>query len=247
MINTYQMVIDSLLCLGSISTAIALVVLIFQTRINKMAVDDNRNAVQADYNWRRKDAAIEMTKYYMDEILPLAAYVNTMLVSSKKKEIRLHDIRLSEMNRFTNEELIQLSKIPDIPKHMNAQILSIEDHTFNIAKLLVPQNIRESLSEERISHFWGVCGHLLNRIEYFSMMFVSEIAEDKAVYDSLHQTFIPNIKMLYAVICIHNNRPEGKYFTNLISLFLKWRDRDERKKNTRIEFEENLSDGIGTV
>lgn len=71
---------------------------------------------------------------------------------------------------------------------------------------------------------------LLNKLEHFSMSFNLNIANEEAIYPSLHQTFRAVIKNLYIDIAIRNKNEVEKYYTNIISLYHLWNTRCENEK-----------------
>ncbi len=75
----------------------------------------------------------------------------------------------------------------------------------------------------------------MNLLEYFCMNFKNGIADEETVYQSLHQTFLSCIKLLYIWIAEINISGKDKYYTNIIWLFNKWSDRYNEK--CRIETE----------
>lgn len=78
----------------------------------------------------------------------------------------------------------------------------------------------------------------LNSLEYFCMYFNNGIAEEEVVYQSLHQSFLSMVKMLYFRIAYQNENGKDKYYTNIIELYNNWANKyslDEQKevKNSR--------------
>ena len=82
-----------------------------------------------------------------------------------------------------------------------------------------------------------IVSHTLNSLECFSMNFVSGIADDAVVFQSLHQTYLNVVQLLYYNIAIKNVHEKDKYYTNITELYKKWREKDE--KNERM-----ISDAI---
>lgn len=63
---------------------------------------------------------------------------------------------------------------------------------------------------------------ILNKLEFFSMYFNSEVADEGTVYQSLHQTFLKAVKLFYYEIAVRNNKGCDKYYTNIIQLYNTW-------------------------
>ena len=116
-----------------------------------------------------------------------------------------------------------------------------------IEEVVEINNVSEFTCEEAISIFGEgdyktcleLCGNLdqeirdeilkaLNTLEYMCMYFNTNVAAEKAVYQSLHQVFISTIKLLYLYISSKNENNKDKYFTNIIELFNKWNTRDKQ-------------------
>lgn len=51
------------------------------------------------------------------------------------------------------------------------------------------------------------------------------LADEELLYQSLHQTYISTVWLLYFFISHENENNEDKLYTNVCWLFLKWRDR----------------------
>ena len=66
---------------------------------------------------------------------------------------------------------------------------------------------------------------LLNNLEWFAMSCRYGLADEKMLYQSLHQTFLSHIWLLYFYICKSNFNNEDKLYTNIIWLFNLWKDR----------------------
>lgn len=71
----------------------------------------------------------------------------------------------------------------------------------------------------------------LNALEYFSMAFVQNVADDDVVYQSLHQTFLGMVKYFYFLIVFRNRSSENKYYTNITDLYIKWLKKEQKQKN----------------
>lgn len=66
----------------------------------------------------------------------------------------------------------------------------------------------------------------LNKLEYFSMNFIADIADDNIVYHSLHQIFLSYVEICYFHIAELNSKgAKDKYYTNTIELYKKWKKR----------------------
>lgn len=51
------------------------------------------------------------------------------------------------------------------------------------------------------------------------------LADEEMLYQSLHQTYISQVRLLYFYICVNNTTNEDNVYTNLIWLFNVWKTR----------------------
>lgn len=75
------------------------------------------------------------------------------------------------------------------------------------------------------SEFNNTLDDTLNKLEYFCMYFNSGVADEETVYQSLHQSFLEMVKIIYFSIASRNKSGRDKYYTNIIKLYKKWSDR----------------------
>lgn len=81
-----------------------------------------------------------------------------------------------------------------------------------------------------VNDFDKLVTETLNMMEHFAMHFTCSIANDRKVYQSLHQTYISFIRQTYYFIC-DKNRDENerdRYYSNTLDLFFKWKAKDEK-------------------
>ena len=57
------------------------------------------------------------------------------------------------------------------------------------------------------------------------MYFNTGIADEDTVYQSLHQSFLSIIKVLYVDIATRNQTGKDKYYTNIIKLYNNWAEK----------------------
>ena len=93
---------------------------------------------------------------------------------------------------------------------------------------------------------YGNCivSEVLNRLEYFAMHFEHNTADETVVYQSLHQTYINLIQLLYFEISCKNSKGHKKYYTNVIGLYNKWFERYKNKRtNSTIKDRQSVTKG----
>lgn len=68
----------------------------------------------------------------------------------------------------------------------------------------------------------SVIYNTLNHLEYLCMNIVTEVADEKYIYNSLHQQFLKVISLLYIEISSTNIDNKNKYYTNIIQVYNMW-------------------------
>lgn len=68
----------------------------------------------------------------------------------------------------------------------------------------------------------GLLQDILNQLEHCSISFNSGIADDNAVYQSLHQTLFLLMPSAYPLIASINDNIIDQYYTNLCDLYVRW-------------------------
>ncbi|MBQ9425684.1 MAG: DUF4760 domain-containing protein [Erysipelotrichaceae bacterium] len=91
------------------------------------------------------------------------------------------------------------------------------------------------------SYYYEKLIGMLNKLEYFSMTFNTNLADEEVVYPSLHQSFLKTVKYLYPHICyLNSGETSDKYYTHIIELYNLWKDRYVEDVKTNMEKEESL-------
>lgn len=189
----------------------------------------------------RVDKAIELAEYYKNKILK--PYLPLYYVYKKSGIIDVIDTITGDMECFDQEELNMILGKDNIAK---IKELSISDgfikavmYANKIYNLNI--NLESFLIKEKIdvnsllnSFMNNVAVEVMNNLEIFSMHFTHNSADDTVVYQSLHQTYLQIVRMLYYNISKNNTDGVTDYYTNVISLYKKWSDiqKEVRKKAT---------------
>lgn len=261
--------LDIIECAGSIATAISLIFIIKQTYNNKKSIDLLasqtellRKEYQYNSEWQEKNKAIEMSRYYKDNIIPQVSYIDTILKKTGVLQL-LERISPKDMKSFTFDELVSLAgeeikenviKRLNNPKNINIfleerlrlQQLAKRNLLHNINPDLINNWVNveknggetENVSREQhakdgeillsalIFEYRDIVLNTMNSLEYFSMNFITRIADEETVYLSLHQTYLKIMRRLYYNIASFNNKPKDKFFTSAIQLYQIWSTRD---------------------
>lgn len=203
----------------------------------------------------KKEAACTLAQYYADTILREYSYIsNAYRASGLDEKIRAW-FPLGSIHAFSSSEFSNTLRRAQVDaKTVTRAIEQPELKTLHLARLLCrtdaqayTEPIREYAELSRASdaeqqlattllqnEFAQDINRLLNHIEYFAMNLRYGIADEALLYQSLHQSYISMLWMLYYYICkVNLEATEDKFFTNAIWLFTTWRKRLEKMKKRR--------------
>ncbi len=208
----------------------------------------------------RVQKAIDLAGYYKDNILQ-----NTMLIKHVYKKIGICEIldkinfqNISHFDIYEMEKNISVndrSKIVNAPSdkkmaealvHMSEiiknwdeckEVSVVEENGKLIKKVTVAQSAM-------LYKFQTQLNEILNNLEFFAMHFTHGTADDSVIYQSLHQSYINTVRLLYYDISANNIPGESKLYTNVIELYNKWTQvAREQKDNETAAARENISKG----
>lgn len=187
--------------------------------------------------------SIELTKYYMDNILD-----DIGLIRNSYKEVGLEEIfkkiNYSMISEFDIDELndifsvAQIKEIENKLEKINMEVYKKIIHNTKKTKEEIAATIQSfedknlhvtdqpiNISRLNAINVKTAKNNVLNELEYFSMKFNVNIADEELVYQSLHQTYLSVVKLLYYDICNLNKKDKDKYYVNIILLYNKWSKR----------------------
>lgn len=146
------------------------------------------------------------------------------------------------LNQFLNN--LKIIRIDNIINDESKEQTAAEKNDENEEIDTDNDDIRKEIEEENDiykyyefknrTQFISTIEDTLNLLEYFCMNFNSGIADESVVYQSLHQSFLAVIKMLYYFIATQNKTGKDKYYTNIIKLYNKWSKRYNRQQEIEI-------------
>lgn len=189
--------------------------------------------------------AVDLSRFYKDAVLPKISAVRFILEESGLMEI-LSKIDRSKVYHFDYPELTALfpktliqeyDKLKNGEKFtqaciqaqaiygniINFQILPL----INRADIIPPEDGGKSSNYYAVKYMGKLIAELLNDLEYFAMHFYRHTANDTVVYQSLHQTYLDIVYMLYYPVAKYNKNTPSKYYTNVIWLYQNWNARKE--------------------
>lgn len=184
--------------------------------------------------------AINLAEIYANEIIHKISYLYYVY-----KDLGISDIitkignnKISEFDIMELDDLITKKDQREIYKKLinidssiliKRRAILVNDDSRNIIDRAMMMSVPsvEQISKIDLSvilnhEFQCVKEEVLNKLEWFCMYFNSNIANSEMVYQSLHQTFLKNVKILYFDIASINNSGKDKYYTNIITLYNEW-------------------------
>ena len=110
------------------------------------------------------------------------------------------------------------------------------DHIFDLELDENLKNTINKLNRGKTHHIFmnNIVMETLNNLEFFSMNFNYNIADESVVYQSLHKTFLEVVYLLYYNIAVNNEPGDKKLFTNIIELYNLWQKKSEETKNEEL-------------
>lgn len=196
--------------------------------------------------------AIDLAEYYKNNILKKYVVVQYVYKQSGLMDI-VHKINSKDLLNFDKKELYELltkADINEIEKIRETDTFirtvieadKIYNLNFNLEKnAKIEKNVENgevAFTIQKgiiIQKFMGnIVTEILNNLEYFAMHFTHETADESVVYQSLHQTYLIMVYVLYYNIAIMNEMDASKYYTNVIELYKNWNIKDEAEKKERV-------------
>jgi len=197
-----------------------------------------------DYRTTQKRASLEnavrLTRIYEQEILGYIFWIRNVFISSHMNDFIKEHLNIESLKtvRFTKSEMINISNKKDISFLFETEFSKIDLGIIHHRKNLFTTNELPRTTETEWSgedseirknytlfEFRHEIYKLLNSLEWFAMNFTKNIADEDAVYQSLHQVFISCIQYLYYFISNINETAYGKFYTNIIELYNIWNKR----------------------
>lgn len=219
------------------------------------------NAQRKEAKARNTQKAIEQAGYYKDIVLDPLMVIRDVYTSAGIKKI-LGDIKRPNLREFDWHELkenLPATKREEIEKIVTSDAFCKILHQVNWTYDCFPQdqcNIKEKVAQIRaaapdgekdeavakymnewyLREFGKMTIGLLNNLEFFAMYFMNNSADEKIVFQSLHQTYIQGVELLYFDICRNNKSPGvDKYYINVIGLYRLWSDRVSTEREKLLE------------
>lgn len=197
----------------------------------------------------RKQNACAVAERYAKEFLPRIRYFHKVLEVTGNSAIS-HKFR--GFSAFTEKELTELLQ--------NAES-SISDYTSTLAKINEDQlkaafafsgcseivvsrhnaliTVAKEQPEMLSASLYKCILDMLNELEAIAILLRYNIADEKLIYQSLHQTILSEMQNWYFFVSDQNRNDQDRYFGNLIWLYNTWNKRkidDENSINRILSF-----------
>ncbi len=203
---------------------------------------------------RKREKAVELAKYYADNIIGAETYINFAISDSDFFKISKECFEYDAIEKFNNNEMLKLlkrhneeydvkylgKKFDEIPVEnlIKATLLIQNYNPLNEKTFWLIDSFGEDVSETKKKHvelnvrleLSDKINDLLNSLEWFSMNLITGVADEETIYQSLHQTYLAVVQELYFFIAKRNTEEHNKYFTNTIKLFKIWAAREHEMK-----------------
>lgn len=204
----------------------------------------------------RVQKAIDLSEYYKDNILVYMTPIKYIFENSGLSDI-IYKKDISKMKYFDekelkmlfdDEEVATLKKIQQSEKFFSVVIKASLIYNLGLSEDLVeyyqdnetPRPLSPIDSEVLSTFLDKLITRTLNNMEYFSLHFTHNVADESVVYKSLHQTYIVLVQILYYNIAKKNPLSPRKYYTNVVELYEQW--------NTKAtNDEETFANGVRTL
>ena len=202
-------------------------------------------AYQHQKDRSKKEIACTLAKYYASNIIDKYGDIEYIFNQSGIFEIIRNKLPLGKLQEFDKDELISL---------LGANGMTLEEfenklNNIDPKSILGARMSRACSPEERQTIFTSYTklgedgkaevvnglylqvdfeleiSGLLNELEWFAMNCKYGLADEELMYQSLHQTYLSTVWMLYYYISHRNENNEDKLYTNLVWLFIEWRNR----------------------
>ena len=209
---------------SSIATALSMIFVAHQSRLMKKSFRYN-------CEWQEKAKAVELACTYKDKILPNTSYLSTFM--------RLTNSGILDMVKSVKRNTDNLPALLALRERCSSRVDIIARNQTNelyssLSSFLSSPPDKEQMDKALFilwSEFNEIQIETLNSLEFFAMNFTSEVADETMVFQSLHQTYLNIVQLLYYQIAIRNTNVKDKYYTNIIALYHTWSARDLENEN----------------
>lgn len=198
--------------------------------------------------------------FWLSLILGVITFISVLLFyidyrNRKNKEHAEKSIKIAE--QFANEIIIPLSaiyhafeqfgidKLVQKVKFIDFEDFDIEElkTIYSSEDISMYKELLETCNQE--NNITSICCIILNNLEHMCMNISSKVADEKYIYNSLHQQFFKAIALLYFQISLINIDNKDKYYTNIIYVYNIWKQKyikaEKREKKLKRKMKPRIS------
>lgn len=150
--------------------------------------------------------AIDIAKYFATDLVDMSGFICALFHGNSC----IHDIIEKHLEDIKNAKYFTRQKYFDMftedERKMYDDFLKMQIH----------------IGGERHVHLGKMIQDIANELEHCSIRFNSGLADDKAVYQSMHQVIFELFPYMYPYICRINENAADQYYTNLCELYIRW-------------------------
>lgn len=161
--------------------------------------------VYCDYrnrrNKERAEKSIHIAEEFAKNIIQPISLLDAFFEKTNIDKI-IKKINFLDLEEFDNEELESIYSQEDIANY--EKLMKTNDPEIKFGTLICDT---------------------LNRLEYLCMYIATNVADEKYIYNSLHQQFMSAIALLYFEISTPNIDDKDKYYTNIIHVYNLWKNK----------------------
>jgi len=183
------------------------------------------------------DNAIGLSKYFATKMINKIEFLYSVFLSKPDimDIIKKHTEEIENASDFTKVECDSIFTEDEKQKYSD------------FIKTVIPLGNAKKITVERLMN------DVMNEFEHCSMSFNTGIAEDTAVYQSMHQVIFNIFPCFYPYICSINGEPIDKYYTHLCELYARWNRikqkaiKKQTKANKKVEKCKRKNKNVGQI
>lgn len=194
-------------------------------------------------NREKKVKAAEMANNFQKDLLPLMNVLSGAYSDANLRDEVLEKIKHADPKMFNREEISKMFSEKELStiftklqgaylyRFYNPQKKEVDPKTGKITSIKFSQKDVDEAADKLLDTIM----ELANGVEYFSINFNSGIADDDTVYQSLHGVFFSCVYMVYLFVFRSNVKESDRLFSNMSSLYLRWKEKHDRLANAEEE------------
>lgn len=221
----------------------------------------NSNIARQDAEKQKIVEAAKMANEFRKTVIPL---MNKLAIAYSDDELNKKVIKYLEqadLQKFNKSELEKLFPNESYIKYRVGlgyhYASEVYPHFQDKAKELLllekngstdqAENVRKevyNMVRDAALEVSGYCTELSNTLEYLSICFNTNIADEKTVYQSLHKSYFQAVHMIYIFTFESNENERDRLYYNTSSLYKKWMTIYKKKEREEEEAENKINADI---